>query len=157
MNIITSHSKEGEAGETKRDIPTFFRLACRFIADSSLRLKDLILFENATINLEMKYFMTFGFRSDIIIDNIDNIDRIPQEIYRHDITESLSSKYLIDISNYYDNVFDCVEINLLEVEQTRIKFGKEYFQIISVLAYYLREGILISSPLYGPNIWIKQP
>jgi len=160
LNIVTSHRKIGMAEETKRNIPTFFRLACRLIADISLRLKDLLIYDNSILKSNGVTHVVFGYGTKGYTSGVTIIggsdERIPGELYRHDITEVLSSGTFADFPDYSDNIFGCVELDLLEVEETRIKFGREYLDTVSAIALYLKEGKLMDNPLYGPSVWLKK-
>ena len=160
MNIITSHKKSSLAEDTKRDISTFFRLACRLIADMCIRLKSLLMTENLIVVSGDSTYVLFGQR----LGGHENFTRevrggetkLPEFIYHHDITKALQSNALFELMNNTDNIFGCVELEMLEVDETRIKSGREFTETMSLIAYYLAKNKLLGKPLYGASIWLQE-
>ena len=160
INIITSHKKSSLAEDTRRDIPTFFRLACRFIADLCVRLKSLLMIENLILVSSDTTCVLFGQR----LEGYENLSRevrngeakLPESVYHHDITNALQSDALPELMSNTDNIFGCVELEMLEVDETRIKFGREFSEIMSLTAYYLAKNMIIGKPLYGASIWLQE-
>jgi len=160
MNIITSHKKTSLAEDSKRDVSTFFRLACRLIADISIRLKSLLLAENIILVSNDTTCVLFGQKPE----GYKNVPRevrsgevrLPEAIYHHDITNGLKSNALPALMNSSDNIFGCVELEILEIEETRIRFGREFSEIIALIAYYLAKNKLLGKPLYGASIWLRE-
>jgi len=82
--------------------------------------------------------------------------KLAEFIYHHDITNALQSNALLELMNNTDNIFGCVELEMLEVDETRIKFGKGFSEIMSLIAYYLAKNKLLGKPLYGASIWLRE-
>jgi hypothetical protein len=160
MNIITSHRKTSLAEDTKRDISTFFRLACRFIADMCIRLKSLLMTENLIVVSDDGTHVLFGHRLEEYGDAAREVrageTKLPDSIYHHDITKALESDVAAELMNRTDNVFGCVELEMLQVDETRIEFGREYSEVISLITYYLAKDKILGKPLYGESIWLRE-
>jgi len=160
MNIITSHKKSSLVEDTKRDISTFFRLACRFIADICIRLKSLLMMENLIAISGDSTCILFGQRPEGYESFAREVrvgeTKLAEFIYHHDITNALQSNALLELMNNTDNIFGCVELEMLEVDETRIKFGKGFSEIMSLIAYYLAKNKLLGKPLYGASIWLRE-
>lgn len=159
LNIITSHQKIGQTDETNRDISTFFRLACRIVADMSLRLKELLMTENMIITIGETTNILYGQRLEgylnTSLNDNDKNSQIPESIFRHDITQTLKIETVAGLINDSDNTFGYIELNMLELEETRIKFGREFSEIVSLITYYLAKNEVKAMPLYGEDIWLK--
>lgn len=160
MNIITSHKKRSLAEDIKRNTPTFFRLACKLIADICFRLKLLLEIESLIVVSDNSTCILFGQR----LEGYENLPRevkvgeikLAESIYKHDITNALQSNPLSELMNNTDNTFGCVELEMLEVDGTRIKFGREFSETISLISYYLVKNKIIGKPLYGASIWLRE-
>lgn len=159
FNIITSHKKSSRAVDTKPDIPTFFRLACRLISDMCIRLKSLLLIENLIVVSDDSTCVLFGQRLERYGDSTREVTgdeaEFPESIYHHDITDALQSNALIEMMDSTDNVFGWVELEMLEVDETRIRFGREFAEIMSLMAYYLAKRKIVGKPLYGASVWLQ--
>jgi hypothetical protein len=109
----------------------------------SIRLKSLLSIENTILVSNDNTYMLFGPKDD-------------ETIFHHDITKGLKSNALIALMSSPDNNFGCVELEMLEIEETRIKFGREFCEVISLIAYYLSKKELLGQPLYGASIWLRE-
>ena len=160
INIITSHKKTSLAEDTKRDMSTFFKLACRFIADICIRLKSLLITENLIVVSGDSTCILFGQRLEEHESFVREVrageTKLAESIYHHDITNALQSNPLLELMNNTDNIFGCVELEMLEVDGTRIKFGRGFSEIMSLIAYYLAKNKIIGQPLYGASIWLRE-
>lgn len=159
LNIITSHNKTIAAEDTRSDMRTFFRLSCRLLSDICTRLKELVFVTN-TIEYSDDYtYLLFGYQyfkhenpEKFITSGETNL---PEAIYKHDITEALAQNAIESILDCSDNMFGCVEIDLMKIEETRIKFNREFCESVSLVVYSIATDIVLGRALYGASIWLK--
>lgn len=159
MNIITSHKKLSSTEDTKKDLPTFFKLACKLIADMSLRLKSLLMRENTILANDIATTVVFGAPSEKYHSDRREVRpgeiSLPEVIFAHDISEALRSNTLSDQISSPDNTFGFFELDMLDVDGTIIKFGRGFSEVISLVAYYLAKKRLRGNFLYGATIWLR--
>ena len=160
VNIITSHNKTISAEDTRRDMRTFFRLTCRLIGDMCLRLRELLMITNTTQVSDDATYVMFGYQyaeHEKIERFIKGIEiNLPEAIYKHEISEGSKLNVIDDILNNSDNTFGCVELDILEIERTRIKFNREFCESVPLIAYYLATGKINGQPLYGASVWFRE-
>lgn len=159
FNVISGHIKKISVEDARKDAPTFFRLACRLISEMSRRLRDLVMLLNTVFNDKNKTYFVFGYQfiknQEIKrIASIDEIDDLPKYMYKHKITNDLFTNGISKIMENSDNIFGSVEINLLDIEETRIKLGMNYLEAIPLIANYYANTKINILPLYGTNICV---
>ena len=156
INIIAGHTKTISVEDIKKDVPTFFRLACRLISAISTRLRNLLI-HDSTILINDKTFVIFGYqyeknREVRKIVKTEEATHVPDAIYHHEITSALLTNGINKIMENSDNVFGSSELDLLDIEETRINFEMNYCESIALIANFLANNKIRSIPLYGTNI-----
>jgi len=157
LNISTSHRKKISVDDRKKDIPTFFRMSCRLISAISTRLKDLVMLNNTILCANDKTFVVFGYLSKRHgevrrIVPIEEASDVSGAIYHHEITSALLNKGINKIMETSDNAFGSIELDLLDIEETRIKFNMNYCESIPLISNFLTNNKIRVIPLYGTNI-----
>ncbi len=158
INIDTSHRKKISVEDRKKDVPTFFRLACRLISDVSTRLKELVMLNNTILCANDKTSVVFGYQSKRHgevrrIVPIEEASDVPSAIYQHEITSALLTNGINKIMENSDNAFGSIELDLMDIEETRIKFNMNYCESIPLIATFLANNKKVRViPLYGTNI-----
>ena len=125
-----------------------------------LRLKELLIFANTIVVSDDATYVLFGYQY-ITHEKVERILKsgeisYPEVIYKHNITEGLKSNVITEMLNGLDNTFGCVEIDMLDIERTRIKFNMKFCESASLIAYYLATDKIIGKPLYGASIWFQE-
>lgn len=157
LNIDTSHRKKSSVEDRKKDVPTFFRLSCRLISDISTRLKDLVMLNNTILCADDKTSVVFGYQSKRHrevrrIVPIEEASDVPDAFYHHEITSALLTNGINKIMETSDNAFGSIELDLLDIEETRIKFNMNYCESIPLISNFLTNNKIRVIPLYGTNI-----
>jgi hypothetical protein len=157
LNIDTSHRKKISVEDRKKDVPTFFRLACRLISDVSTRLTNLVMLNNTILYAHDKTSVVFGYQSKRHgevrrIVPIEEASDVPDAIYHHEITSALLTNGINKIMENSDNAFGSIELNLMDIEETRIKFNLNYCESIPLISNFLTNDKIRVIPLYGTNI-----
>ena len=158
INIITSHKKLDSIDETKRALSSLFRLACRLIADMSTQLKVLLTVDNIILDYNTATKILFGSWSQ----RYRGVSRkvkpeeisIPEGVFEHDITEALQSNVLSNLVTALDPTFGFFNLDMLDISGTIIKSGREFSEVISLIAYSLTNNKLRGIPLYGAAFWL---
>ncbi len=161
LNIIAGHRKIISVEDIKKDVPTFFRLAYRLISSISKRLRDLVILMNTVLFTNGKTFIVFGYqyereRQAIKAAEIDEATDVPGAIYHHEITSALLNDGISKIMENSDNLFGFIELDLLNIEETRIKFNMNYCESIALITYFLANCKIRVVPLYGTNICLLE-
>jgi len=154
LNIDTSHRKKISVEDRKKDVPTFFRLACRLISDVSTRLTNLVMLNNTILYAHDKTSVVFGYQSKRHgevrrIVPIEEASDVPDAIYHHEITSALLTNGINKIMENSDNAFGSIELNLMDIEETRIKFNLNYCESIPLISNFLTNNKIRVIPLYG--------
>lgn len=157
LNIIAGHIKTISAEERKKDVPTFFRLACRMMSDISKRLRSFVIFNSTILSSNDKTFVVFGYNYERNKKverkvEIEEATNVPSAIYRHEITGVLRTNGINKIMDNSDNVFGTIELDLLDIEETAIKFNMRYCESIALIASLVADNRVRVVPLYGTNI-----
>lgn len=161
LNIIAGHTKTISLEDRKKDVPTFFRLACRLISAISTRLRSLLIFSSTMLRSNGKIFVVFGYeykrnRKVIRIAKVEETTDVPSAIYHHEITSVLRTNGINKIMENSDNVFGSVELDLLNIEETAIKFNTSYCKSIALIANLVAHDKVRVIPLYGTNICLEK-
>lgn len=157
VNIKTSHSKRMSVEEIKKEVPTYFRLACRLVADMSARVVNLLRDDNTILRNNNQIFIVFGYvhwknkeRHRTIDIEAGNV--IPSELFKYDITSAINDNRIDDITEISDNLFGTCELNLLNIEETQIKLGMLYCISLGVIANAWITDKIVMIPSYGPHV-----
>jgi len=161
LNIITSHMKTMSVEDIKRDVPTFFRLACRLISAISDRLISLVVFNSTILRSNGKTSVVFGYNCEkhgkvMRIAETEEATDLPSAICHHDITGACSAGSTSKIMDNSNNVFAGVELDLMDIEETRIKFGTTYCESIALITNLVANGEVRVIPLYGTSICLAR-
>lgn len=162
-DVLATHGKKDYVDGYKKDLPTFLRLACRFNSTLNQRIKNLLTSHNCVTVEDAKIKVVFGVQlknSNEVVREIDRNDKISKDIppylYQHDITILIDSKYENRMMEKIETVFNEVRLNITEIDLIKVKFGIEYAQIMSYVAYLLVKGKIVAFFPYGDNIFIKK-
>jgi hypothetical protein len=161
LNIMSSHRKSQIIEDKKKDVPTFFRLSCRLIASISERLKDLVVKNNSILHTNDQSYVVFGYQpgkniQDRAMVKAEDSTDCPSALFRHDITGLLKANNINRIMENSDNRLGDVELDIWDIEGTRIKFGMTYSQTIGLIAYLLASYQIRGITLYGTNICLRR-
>ena len=161
LNTTTSHIKESEFEDKKKEIPTFFRLSCRFLSALSAYIRNLFIQANVITELSSKIVVQFGYQymkhnEPMRIVKMEEAKDIPTFLYPHDISTLITPESENRISDISDNLYGAVEIDVFDIEKIRISFGMSYCDTIALIAYLLALGKYRAITLYGTNIYLKK-
>ena len=160
LNIISSHLKTQSIDQKKKDIPTFFRLSCRMIAAFATRLREIVLKENAMLYSDNKVHVVFSSREEKEGGRGETKGQartdIPVALYRHEITKFLERDYFSKMMENPDNIRGDVEVDILDIDGTRIKFGMNYCECMGIIAHLVKNNKVRAIALYGTNICLRK-
>ena len=158
-NIITSHIKTHNVEDIKKDVPTFFRLSCRLVSNITERLNELITSDNTIISKSDSHLVIFGYQHKekgvhrrIVEEEKD--EDIPSVFCRYEINTELLTNKFAQITECSDNVFGNTELDLLNIEATRIQFNNNYCESIALIAYLLHRNLIRLITMYGSDVCI---
>lgn len=159
LNIATSHIKASELEEKKKEIPTFFRLSCRFMAALSSHIRNLLIQRNVITESSSKTIVQFGHQymknnEPVKIVKMEEAKDIPTFLYPYEISSLITPESENRISDNSDNLYGAVEIDVSDIEKIRISFGMNYCDTIALIAYLLARGKYRAITLYGTNIYL---
>ena len=83
---------------------------------------------------------------------IEEASDVPDAFYHHEITNALLTNGINKIMETSDNAFGSIELDLLDIEETRIKFNMNYCESIPLISNFLTNNNIRVIPLYGTNI-----
>jgi len=161
LNITTSHMKTISVEDMKKDVPTFFRLACRLISAISDRLISLVVFNSTILRSNGKTAVVFGYNCEkhgrtMRMAETEEATDLSKAICHHDITGTCSTSSTSKIMDNSNNVFAGVELDLMDIEETRIKFGMTYCESIALITNLVANGEVRVIPLYGTSICLAR-
>jgi hypothetical protein len=161
INIISGHTKKTFVEDARKDAPTLFRLACRLISGMSARLRDLVMLVNSVVKSGDKSYIVFGYQMKINQQirreaSIDEAGNLPECFHLYEVTKENAIGGTKKIIEYSDNVFGSVEVDLLDIEGTRIRLHMNYCESIPLIAYFYASNKLRILPLYGTNISVSR-
>lgn len=161
INIISGHTKTISVEDIKKDVPTFFRLTCRFISEISRRLKELVLRDNIILLSKDNVAVVFGHRLEKNqetkkIVKMADVSRLPDCLYHHKIQTSLLANGINKVMENSDNAFGAPELDLLDIEESRIKCNMNYCEAIAIIANCVANNSIRVIPLYGTNICLEK-
>ncbi|TET24998.1 MAG: hypothetical protein E3J73_07200 [Candidatus Bathyarchaeum sp.] len=157
LDIIAGHTKTISVEDRKKDVPTFFRLSCRLISAMSTRLRSLVIFSSTVLHGRGKTFVVFGYNYERnrkvrrMVDMEEATD-VPDGMYYHEITRALRTGGIDSLMEHSDNIFGGVEVDLLDVEGTAIKFNMRYPEVIALITTFVASDKLRIIPLYGTTV-----
>lgn len=161
MNIVASHLKKMSIEELKQDIPTFFRLSCRLLSTMSNRIFTTVTFDN-TISAENNVTtIVFGFRhknTDIVKPIFTNsvLTDIPKELHRYDMSKSITDGFLEKILQVSDNNLGESIMDCLSIDEVRVKYGMEYSEAVSCVAYLTALRKIRCIVQYGSSLYLRK-
>jgi hypothetical protein len=116
----------------------------------SSRLKELITKDNFIHEVSpVESIVVFGcggagYKSE---------SEIPSAFYRHKTSYAMDEQFERNV-NISDNAFGYAEIDLLDIEGIRIKFGRSFSDSIACLAYFLAKERIRLMTLYGTDVFL---
>ena len=157
FNIIAGHTKVSSIEEIRKDMPTFFRLTCRFISCASASLRNLVLIKNTILSKDSGTSVIFGYqhyqnREITRILGPKVTPDVPSDFHQFQFTENQVEKGMEEILEHSDNAFGSVELDLLDIEETSIRCGKRYCEAIPLIAIATVLDKIRVVPLYGTDI-----
>jgi hypothetical protein len=161
FNIIAAHSKVSSIEDVRKDMLTFFRLACRFISCVSARLRELVFMKNTILLHNGEISVVFGFQHRLgqetkrILDSMKDPD-IPSGFHQFRFPKDQIEKGIDEILEHSDNAFGTVELDLLDIEETSIKCRKRYSEAIPIIAIAAVLDKIRGIPLYGTDICLMR-
>jgi hypothetical protein len=168
LNIIISHQKTITAEEKTKDIPTFFRLSCRFVSNLCENLRNLMLRKNACFEDGETGFVVFGCQ---VVKGKDSVtlEKIVSRIATVDDTELINKSYhwhQLDFSNNFsksndllshaENAFGDIIFDMLDFEGMRIRYSEQFSKTAAMLCYLEAHGKLKTFTLYGSELCFRK-
>jgi hypothetical protein len=157
INIIISHLKLISAEEKTKDIPTFFRLACRFVSNICDNLRDLITKNNVCFSEGTTGYVVFGAqiikdREVVRVASIEDATEIKGIFHWHEVNLGKEFSECSDLFSHSDNSFGDLVFDLLDLENMRIRFSEQFTKTISALTYLEGIGKFKIYTIYGSEL-----
>lgn len=163
LDIIRGHVKKGGVDEIKKDVPTFFRLACRMAANMSSRLADLVLSEHTVVTDSngTPVSVIYGHRPDTSEGlsrtcPAEDAAAISGDLFRHDIFSLLAGGMREQILRNSHNHRGDLEIDLTGVDNMSIQYSIGFCSLIPLVSFLTASQDLQGIVLYGTRIYLKK-
>jgi hypothetical protein len=160
INIITSHLKGQTIEDIRKDIPTFFRLSCRLVAALASRARGLLTDNNVIVSNENRTFVVFGCISEknkgARMIRIQDAPDTYLSHFGHEIGNILEEDFIHKILDNSDNIKGDIEMDIMDIEANRIKYGMNYCESMPLIAYLLATHKIRAITLYGTNICLRR-
>jgi hypothetical protein len=161
LNIITSHNKSASAKDKSKDIPTFFRLACRFVSDMCDNLRNLLLKDNFFMTDQKSCYVIFGHKYiNYPIQQremkLEDASDVPNQFHWHNIDLSEEAIETRSIFTHADNAFGDILFDMLDVGGMRIRFAESFSHTAAMLTYLEATKKMNAFMIYGSEICFRK-